>query len=178
MYDRPAGTSPIDPYYAGGISRAPPNPNDSYSNYDSYQKYYSDRPRDPDYPTATNFNGSSRFVHKRLVFIDRSFLFLPVTMILIQIIIRIRMQCLLIRLPFVMMFPRPINKANQDIEPHDNNQATVMVLLIRLHMLNIMVLNNEPNQRISGHCQSNKKNLFLADCLSVSSLNSLFFFGV
>lgn len=166
MYDRQAGASPMDPYYAGGgggMSRAPPNPTDSYSNYDSYQKYYSNRPRDPDYSAATNFNDSSRFVHKRQDFIDLSSLVLSVNMILIQIIIRIRMRCLLIRLPLVMMFQCHINKPNQDIRPQDSNQAIVVIVVrIHLHMLNIMVLNNEPNQRISGHCQSNR-NLFLAD---------------
>lgn len=64
MYERHAGTSPVDSYYnaAIGMSRAPPTPNESYSNYDSYQKYYPSRPRDPDYPTASNVNVSSRFV--------------------------------------------------------------------------------------------------------------------
>lgn len=117
-------------------------------------------------------------------------LFLVIT-ILIRIIIRMHTQCLLIRLPFVMMFQWHINKVNQDIRPLDNNQVMVMQNLIHRHMLNIMVLNNEPKTttNLSGHCQHNEIRFFsrliicLVLCLfwsvcSISSLNYLFFFGV
>ena len=71
MYERHPGTSPADPYYAaaGGMSRAPPPaPHEPYSNYDSYQKYYSNRPGDADYSSGTSANASSRFVNKTHLF--------------------------------------------------------------------------------------------------------------
>lgn len=50
MYDRNPGTSPMDPYYSGGgLPQVPPTSVDPY-NYDPYQKYYANRPRDPEYP--------------------------------------------------------------------------------------------------------------------------------
>lgn len=49
-YDRHIGPPPIDPYYGGGLPHGPPPPMDPYQNYDPYQKYYANRPRDPEYP--------------------------------------------------------------------------------------------------------------------------------
>ncbi len=61
MYDRNTGTSPVDPYYGGGIPPTPPTHVDPYQSYDPYQKYYANRPRDPEYPVSTSQNPSSRF---------------------------------------------------------------------------------------------------------------------
>jgi hypothetical protein len=62
MYDRNQGTSPVDPYYGGGgIPPGPPPNVDPYHNYDPYQKFYANRPRDPEFPVSTSQNPSSRF---------------------------------------------------------------------------------------------------------------------
>jgi hypothetical protein len=60
MYDRNQGTSPVDPYYGGGIPPGPPPNVDPYHNYDPYQKFYANRPRDPEFPVSTSQNPSSR----------------------------------------------------------------------------------------------------------------------
>jgi hypothetical protein len=49
-YDRHLGIPPVDPYYGSGLPRGPPAAVDPYHNYDSYQKYYASRPRDPEFP--------------------------------------------------------------------------------------------------------------------------------
>ena len=62
-YDRHPGLPPADPYYGGGLPHAPPPPADPYHNYDPYQKYYANRPRDPEYPAqrfVIDFNRSSK----------------------------------------------------------------------------------------------------------------------
>ncbi|CAF0787080.1 unnamed protein product [Rotaria sp. Silwood1] len=60
MYDRNQGASPVDPYYGGGLPQGPPPSVDPYQSYDSYQKYYTSRPRDPEFPVATGQNTTSR----------------------------------------------------------------------------------------------------------------------
>ncbi|CAF0890397.1 unnamed protein product [Rotaria sordida] len=60
MYDRNQGTSPVDPYYGGGLPQGPPASVDPYHIYDPYQKYYTSRPRDPEFPVATAQNPTAR----------------------------------------------------------------------------------------------------------------------
>lgn len=64
MYDRNQGASPIDPYYAngGGLPQGPPAHMDPYHNYDPYQKFYSSRPRESEFPPPSGPNPPSRFV--------------------------------------------------------------------------------------------------------------------
>ncbi|CAF1075883.1 unnamed protein product [Adineta steineri] len=59
MYDRNPGTSPVDPYYGGSLPQGPPAPMDPYQNYD-YQKFYTTRPRESEYPVSTGQNPPSR----------------------------------------------------------------------------------------------------------------------
>ncbi|CAF3817953.1 unnamed protein product [Rotaria magnacalcarata] len=60
IYDRNQGTPPVDPYYSGTLPQGTQAPVDPYHGYDPYQKYYSSRPRDPEYPVSTGSNSASR----------------------------------------------------------------------------------------------------------------------
>ncbi|CAF2479247.1 unnamed protein product [Rotaria sp. Silwood2] len=60
MYDRNQGASPVDPYYSGGLPQGPPASVDPYHSYDPYQKFYTSRPRDSEFPVATGQNPTSR----------------------------------------------------------------------------------------------------------------------
>lgn len=62
MYDRTHGTSPVDPYYGGGVPQGAPTHVDPYQTYDPYQKYYANRPREAEYPVSTSQNPSSRLI--------------------------------------------------------------------------------------------------------------------
>ncbi|UJR33340.1 hypothetical protein I4U23_020789 [Adineta vaga] len=62
MYDRNPGASPVDPYYGSSLAHAPaPPPSvDPYQNYDPYQKFYANRPRDSEFPMPPAQNPPSR----------------------------------------------------------------------------------------------------------------------
>jgi len=62
MYDRNQGTSPADSYYGGGLPQGPPSHVDPYNSYDPYQKFYTSRPRDPEYTASTSQNAPSRLI--------------------------------------------------------------------------------------------------------------------
>lgn len=91
MYDRNQGTSPVDPYYGGGIPPGPPTHVDPYHSYDPYQKFHTNQSRDPEYPVSTSQNPSSRF---RLFFLLclNKYIHFTVIMMFIQIIAVIHMQ--------------------------------------------------------------------------------------
>jgi hypothetical protein len=85
-YDRHIGIPPVDPYYTAGLPPEPPPAVDPYNNYDSYQKYYASRPRDPEFP-GQRFAINFCFFHKR-----RYSFSILVIMIFIQIIVMIHME--------------------------------------------------------------------------------------
>lgn len=60
MYDRTQGASPVDPYYGTALPQGTPPSVDPYHGYDPYQKYYSSRPRDPEYPVPTGSTPTSQ----------------------------------------------------------------------------------------------------------------------
>lgn len=61
IYDRNQGASPADPYYSGGLPQVPPAQMDAYHNYDPYQKFYPNRPRESEFPVSASQNPPSRF---------------------------------------------------------------------------------------------------------------------
>ncbi|CAF1006846.1 unnamed protein product [Rotaria sp. Silwood1] len=61
-YDRHLSTAAVDPYYSGAVvPQGVPPVGDAYHNYDPYEKYYANRPRDPEFPGQRDYNLYSNY---------------------------------------------------------------------------------------------------------------------
>ena len=80
MYDRNQGAFPLDLYYSGEMPQGPSGSVEPYHSY-GYHKYYSSRPRDPEFPVATGQHPPQQlisfiFFNKILIYIYICFLLL------------------------------------------------------------------------------------------------------